>query len=161
MFDPTPNNKAHVIAAVCRHLASGDAADAATVARAQYPFVATAKQQRRYTERTMARIFLRDGFVDRYSGERLVFPGTLRLLSKLMPTEFPAHPNWKVSESHLVYWELFPRSTTCCPWPAVVLMTRATGSRRQCFETLRRRTGRWMSWHGNCSLPGRFKTGTG
>lgn len=25
-----------------------------------------------------------------------------------MPTEFPAHPNWKVSESHLVYWELFP-----------------------------------------------------
>lgn len=65
MYDPVPSNKAHVIEAVCRHLANGDTADAATVARTQYPFVSTAKQQRRYTERTMARIFLRDGFVDR------------------------------------------------------------------------------------------------
>jgi hypothetical protein len=33
-------------------------------------------------------VFARDGFVDRYSGERLVFPGTLRLLAKLLPNEF-------------------------------------------------------------------------
>lgn len=25
-----------------------------------------------------------------------------------MPEEFPAHPNWDMSESHIVYWELFP-----------------------------------------------------
>lgn len=56
----------------------------------------------------VTQVFMRDGFVDRYSGDRLVFPGTLRLLSTLMPEEFPAHPNWKMSESHIVYWELFP-----------------------------------------------------
>jgi hypothetical protein len=56
----------------------------------------------------MTRVFIRDGFIDRYSGTRLVFPGTLRLLSCLTAAEFPAHPNWKMAESHIVYWELFP-----------------------------------------------------
>lgn len=54
------------------------------------------------------RVFLRDRFRDRYTGQRLVFPGTLRLLSVILPEEFPAHRNWKMSESHVVYWELFP-----------------------------------------------------
>jgi len=53
-------------------------------------------------------VFIRDGFVDRYNGERLLFPGTLRLLSLVLPEVFPAHPNWKMSESHIMYWELFP-----------------------------------------------------
>jgi len=44
--------------------------------------------------------------VDRYSGARLIFPGTLRLLSTIMPEEFPTHPNWKMSECHAAYWEL-------------------------------------------------------
>jgi hypothetical protein len=30
------------------------------------------------------------------------------LLSKILPREFPAHPNWKMSVTHMVYWELFP-----------------------------------------------------
>jgi hypothetical protein len=51
---------------------------------------------------------MRDGFVDRYSGLRLVNPGVLRLLSALLPRDFPAHPNWKMSESHVAFWELFP-----------------------------------------------------
>ncbi|WP_346842815.1 hypothetical protein [Rhodococcus sp. A14] len=25
-----------------------------------------------------------------------------------MPEEFPAHPNWAVSQSQFAYWELFP-----------------------------------------------------
>ena|SRR5688500_18432347 len=56
----------------------------------------------------MTCIFIRDSFVDRYSSQRLVFPGALRLLSRLMPEDFPAHPNWKMSASHIIYWELFP-----------------------------------------------------
>jgi hypothetical protein len=46
--------------------------------------------------------------VDRYSGLPLVFPGVLRLLSRLLPQEFPFHPNWKMAETHPAYWELFP-----------------------------------------------------
>src|SRR5262249_23509828 len=49
-----------------------------------------------------------DGFIDRYSGQRVVFPGILRLLSRLLPQEFPFHPNWKMAETHPAYWELFP-----------------------------------------------------
>jgi hypothetical protein len=38
-------------------------------------------------------VFLRDGFLDRYTGSRLIFPATLRMLSQLLPEEFPAHPH--------------------------------------------------------------------
>ena len=51
---------------------------------------------------------MRDGFIDRYSGEKLLFPGIFRILKKELPTVFPAHLNWKMTETHLVYWELFP-----------------------------------------------------
>ncbi len=54
------------------------------------------------------RIFVRDGFTDRYSGAPLIFPGTLRALSLLLPTEFPYHRNWRQSETHPAYWELYP-----------------------------------------------------
>jgi hypothetical protein len=54
------------------------------------------------------RIFVRDGFVDRYSGRRLVFPGALRLLSILLPQQFPFHSNWKSDQCHAAFWELFP-----------------------------------------------------
>lgn len=100
--------KSAVIAKVCDALLRGGHEQAATIASAEYPFVPLAKAERRYTEIEMTRVFLRDGFIDRYSGQRLVFPGTLRLLSQLMPEQFPAHKNWKMSESHIVFWELFP-----------------------------------------------------
>ena len=93
---------------VCQALARGDRARASSLAKDRYPFTPTAKAGRRYSELQMTQVFWRDGFVDRYSGARLIFPGTLRLLSMLMPEEFPAHANWKMSESHNMYYELFP-----------------------------------------------------
>jgi hypothetical protein len=109
MLDMATNrDKAEVIKLVCRALLVGNSVEASRIAREEYPFTPSAKVSRKMTESRMTRIFLRDGFIDRYSGERLIFPGTLRLLSHLMPDEFPAHPNWKMSESHIVFWELFP-----------------------------------------------------
>jgi hypothetical protein len=101
-------SKSNVIDLVCQALTQGDRTRASSLAREQYPFTPAAKAGRRYSEFQMTQIFRRDGFVDRYSGERLIFPGTLRLLSAVMPEEFPAHRNWKMSESHIVYYELFP-----------------------------------------------------
>lgn len=100
--------KACIIARVCGALSDGSHEQATTIASTDYPFVPLAKAERRYTEIEMMGVFLRDGFIDRYSGQRLVFPGTLRLLSQLMPEHFPAHKNWKMSESHIVFYELFP-----------------------------------------------------
>jgi hypothetical protein len=53
-------------------------------------------------------LFEQDRFTDRYSGERLVFPGVLRVISHLFPEAFPYHPNWKYGAGHTWYWELYP-----------------------------------------------------
>lgn len=100
--------KADIIGRVCAALSTGQASLASQIAKTEYPFQASERAGRKYSEYEKTRIFIRDGFVDRYSGKRLIYPGTLRLLSLLMPVEFPAHQNWKMSESHIVYWELFP-----------------------------------------------------
>ena len=51
---------------------------------------------------------MRDGFIDRYSGDKLVNPGMLRAISVLLPEEFPYHAHWKVSDCHLAFWYLMP-----------------------------------------------------
>jgi hypothetical protein len=104
----TKSDHSDTIARVCQELLKGDHNEAAEIARNEYPFNPTLPDKRSYTEYQSTKIFIRDGFVDRYSGDRLVFPGVLRLLSVKLPNEFPRHPNWKMSESHIVYWELFP-----------------------------------------------------
>ena len=102
------SERAEILAKVCQLLREQNAAQAAALARTEYPFVPVESPRRRYSETRSHRIFLRDGYVDRYSGQRLVCPGALRLLGCLLPSEFPAHPNWKMSASHPMYWELFP-----------------------------------------------------
>lgn len=100
--------KAGVLARACAALDGDDLDRASDVLRAEYPFVATNKVARRYNERESLRVFYRDGFIDRYSGVRLVHPGVLRLLSVVLPDEFPADPNWGMGKSHFGFWELFP-----------------------------------------------------
>lgn len=52
--------------------------------------------------------FIRDGFIDRYTGQKLLNPGILKVLSVCFPNEFPFHPHWKMTETHIAYWELSP-----------------------------------------------------
>src|SRR4051812_30781608 len=56
----------------------------------------------------MTTVFLRDGFIDRYSGDRLVVPAVLRVVSAELPNDFPFHRNWKLSDCHVAYWDLCP-----------------------------------------------------
>lgn len=101
-------DKAAVLADACAALTGGDDHRAAGILTTEYPFVSTAKVARRYTERQSLRVFYRDGFTDRYSGERLVHPGALRLLSIVLPDQFPADPHWDMTRTHIGFWELFP-----------------------------------------------------
>ena len=101
-------DRAAVLSRTFEALCRGDTPAARETLRAEYPFTARSPEARRYTEAQSLRVFRRDGFVDRYSGQRLVFPGVFRLLSRLLPEEFPFHPNWKMSRTHPAYWELFP-----------------------------------------------------
>lgn len=73
-----------------------------------YPHLGAGKVKRQYTVRESMKVFMRDGFIDRYSGQRLVFPAALRMLSGILGTDFPIHKNWKMGETHFAYWELFP-----------------------------------------------------
>ncbi|WP_434579223.1 hypothetical protein [Thermoanaerobacterium thermosaccharolyticum] len=53
-------------------------------------------------------IFLRDGFIDRYTGDKVVIPGILKVLSVYFPKDFPYQSHWKMEETHIAYWELVP-----------------------------------------------------
>ena len=96
------------IARICDAISGGSLDDAAALARGELPFEAFGRVRRKCTPTQAVSVFRRDGFIDRYSGQRLVFPGTLRLLSYLLPQEIPYHPHGKTTECHMVFWHLFP-----------------------------------------------------
>ena len=102
------DSKAGVLSDVCAALALGDSRSARATLKSRYPFVPLEKIVRRYSERKSMKLFMRDGFIDRYTGNRLINPGVLRLLHVVPGNDFPAHPHGKVSETHLAFWELFP-----------------------------------------------------
>lgn len=96
------------IESVCGRLAKGRTEDAKEMLRALYPFRPIFPATRAYTPRESMAVFRSDGFVDRYSSARLVFPGTLRVIHRIAPVEFPFQKNWKMTETHIAFWELFP-----------------------------------------------------
>jgi len=96
------------IEAACNAIGDGNLGVAKEVIRTKYPFCPPDKAGRQYSYYQKMKMFIRDGFIDRYSGEKMVFPPVLRLLSKLMPEDLPFQKNWKMSECHLAYWQLLP-----------------------------------------------------
>jgi hypothetical protein len=101
-------DKADIVSRICDALKRDDIEQARSVLVTQYPFNPIEKSSRQYTPLEMTRIFLRDGFIDRYKGNKLVFPPALRLISHYFPDVFPYHKNGKMTEGHIAYWELFP-----------------------------------------------------
>lgn len=99
-------NKPDTIAAVCRALSDKALDSAAAILKQHYPFVPVEVTKRRYGPMASTRIFVRDGFIDRYSGDRLIFPPVFRVVSLELPSAFPYHPNWKTDVTHPAYGEL-------------------------------------------------------
>ncbi len=97
-----------VLARVCAQVDAASPEGGAAILAEEYPFQPLANVGRRYSALESTRVFVRDGFIDRYSGRRLVSPGALRLLSRLYPAEFPFHSNWKTDACHFAFYELFP-----------------------------------------------------
>jgi 5-methylcytosine-specific restriction endonuclease McrA len=98
--------KSIVIAAICQALHEGAADIASSLLKRDYPFSPDPITKRQYGSLESTRVFLRDGFLDRYTGERLVFPPVLRVISEALPANFPYHPNWKADVTHPAYWEI-------------------------------------------------------
>src|SRR5437762_6078187 len=99
-------DKSRVLAGVCEALRSGNPIEASGLLRNGYPFVSVPPARREYGPLDATRVFVRDGFIDRYSGTRLVFPPVLRVISLILPEQFPYHPNWKTDRTHAAFWEL-------------------------------------------------------
>ena len=74
----------------------------------EYPFVPVKKDSRSYNEKIKMKQFIRDGFIDRYTGKKLVNPAFLKTISYYFPKEFPYQAHWKTDECHIAYWELVP-----------------------------------------------------
>ena len=101
-------DRAEIIGEACALLEVGNLKAAREIIARQYPSPESSTHRDRWTPARLLHIFTRDRFTDRYFGVRLIFPGALRMLSLLMPEEFPYHPNWKQSETHPAFWELYP-----------------------------------------------------
>ena len=104
----TSRDKVDVMADSIARLYDGDDVGARAVINAEYPFVPLVRKSRSRTESRILRIAKRDGFIDHYTGKKLVYPAAMKVMSELMPKEFPYHRNGKMDKAHIAWWELFP-----------------------------------------------------
>ncbi|MBW3043531.1 hypothetical protein CU304_02785 [Prochlorococcus marinus str. MU1415] len=51
----------------------------------------------------MTKVFIRDGYIDRYRGTKLIYPPALRLLAIYLPEKFTYHKNGKMIEAHIAF----------------------------------------------------------
>ena len=100
------SEKSAVLEELCGALSRGASGEALDILRRGYPFAPNPVMGRRYSPLQSTRVFVRDGFIDRYSGERLVYLPVLRVISAILPEGFPYHPNWKTDVTHPAYWDL-------------------------------------------------------
>lgn len=101
-------DRALLIQNLCGLLLDDKRQDCIDFANVNYPFINNLTQKRQYSKYQMCKVFLRDGFIDRYSGDKLLFPGLIKILTIEFPDIFKYHKNWKMSDTHMIYWDLFP-----------------------------------------------------
>lgn len=101
-------DKALLVKDICTLLLDNKREDCIDLAKENYPFIDNFPRKRQYSKYQMCKIFLRDGFIDRYSGDKLLFPGLIKILSIEFPDVFKYHRNWKMSDTHMIYWDLCP-----------------------------------------------------
>ena len=101
-------DKSSIISSIVSLLLDDNEASAKAIINQEYPHTQIEIDKRTYTMTQKMNQFLRDGFIDRYSGQKLLNPGILKIISYYFPDDFPYHPHWKMTETHIAYWELTP-----------------------------------------------------
>jgi len=101
-------DKSCVVQAAFEEILRGYNSQAAAIIRDDYSFTPLSVERKGLPPYRATEVFFRDGFIDRYSGKRLVFPPVLKIISNALPTDFPYHPHWKMDRCHVAYWELYP-----------------------------------------------------
>ena len=99
---------AEIIKEICEKIECDKILDAKNILKNKWEHKKLKNNGRQYTVNQKTQIFWRDGFIDRYSGEKLVYPPVLKVLSMKMEEEFPYHKHWKMADTHIAWWELIP-----------------------------------------------------
>lgn len=108
-FYPAKQTEPDILKRTAHYLLMLDTERASELVRKEYPFDSPKKGTRNYTMEEMLDVFIRDGFIDRYSGQKLIHPGMLRAMSELLAEGvFPYEPHWKTSDCHPAYWKYQP-----------------------------------------------------
>ena len=101
-------DKSAVISDIVEMLLEDNESTAKAIIHQEYPHTYYEIEKRAYTMAQKMNQFISDGFIDRYTGEKLLNPGILKILSNYFPNEFPYQPHWKMTDTHIAYWELVP-----------------------------------------------------
>ena len=101
------DHRAETMEMVCEALEKEDRQKAGELVRSRYPFDPPVDRRKAFTKFARTRVFLRDGFVDRYSGDRLFFPPVLEVISMSIPDDFPMDQSGKMASNHVAHWELY------------------------------------------------------
>ena len=101
-------NKLKIIENSALKLLQGDILKAKEIINEEYTFQVVLIEKRGYSDKQKMEQFVKDGFIDRYSGQKLINPGLLKVMSYYMPDAFPYQAHWKMSECHRAYWEYVP-----------------------------------------------------
>ncbi|MBQ8292455.1 MAG: HNH endonuclease [Bacilli bacterium] len=101
-------DKSQIINNVSKLLNENRFEEAKMLIQSEYPHEHIEIEKRSYTLKQKMTQFLKDGFIDRYTGQRLVNPGMLKVITYYCPKEFPYDPHWKMTKTHIAYWNLIP-----------------------------------------------------
>lgn len=145
-------SKVDAILEAANNVLCGNVGMAKDIINSEYPLKHIDSTTRKYTDNEKMTQFIKDGFMDRYSGDRLLNPGLLKVLSYYMPDEFPYHPHWKMEECHNAYWEFVPTLDHVYPVALGEQMIVAIGQPHLCYIIQLRIIGLWNNFNGNCMM---------
>ena len=101
-------DKSEIILDIAINLLNNDITKAKQIIVCEYPHKQFAIEKRTYTMTQKIEQFVKDGFIDRYTGQKLLNPGLLKVISHYFPKAFPYQSHWKMTETHSAYWDLVP-----------------------------------------------------
>lgn len=95
-----------ILTRICNVLSDGEAKNPAELL-GDYRFNPSTIERKSVSPTMAVRVFVRDGFIDRYSGQRVIFPPVIRIVAERLGKEyFPFHTNWKTDCTHPAFWDL-------------------------------------------------------
>lgn len=101
------NSRANVLVHACLALEAGSVDAAKKIIETDFPFSRYIKDEKQLPEAEQMKIFMRDGFVDRFTGKRVFMPAVLVVLGKTMPDVFPyKDTHWDRDQTHQAH-EMF------------------------------------------------------